>query len=60
MKGNNRDLLEQNRELLLRTVESDLDLHQARDRVGNLERQVADLEAANITTAVSGMGLSAE
>ncbi|KOS46271.1 hypothetical protein ACN38_g2808 [Penicillium nordicum] len=60
LKGNNRDLLEQNRELLLRTVESDLDLHQARDRVGNLERQVADLEAANITTAVSGMGLSAE
>ncbi|KUM62539.1 hypothetical protein ACN42_g4589 [Penicillium freii] len=35
LKGNNRDLLEQNRELLLRTV--------------------ADLEAADITTAVSGI-----
>ncbi|KAJ5399690.1 hypothetical protein N7465_010179 [Penicillium sp. CMV-2018d] len=51
LKGNNRVLVDQNRKLLVRSLESGLDVHQARDRVGNLERQVADLEAADITKA---------
>ncbi|KAJ5209589.1 hypothetical protein N7449_003968 [Penicillium cf. viridicatum] len=60
LEGDNRVLLEHNGELLCQTVVSDLDLQQTRGRVGNLERQVADFEAADITTAVSGMGFSAE
>ena len=56
LEGNNRVLVDQNKKLIVRSLESGLDvhLHKARDRVGNLERQVADLEAADITTAVSG------
>lgn len=56
LKDDNRGLLENNTELLCQTVVSDLDLRQTRGRVGNLERQVADLETADITVAVSGMG----
>ncbi|KAJ5616798.1 hypothetical protein N7537_001912 [Penicillium hordei] len=60
LKDNNRVLLEHNSELLCQTVVSDLDLQQTRCRVGNLKRQVADFEAADITTAVSVMEFSAE
>lgn len=60
LEVDHRVLLEHNAELLCQTVVSDLDLQQTRGRVGNLERQVADFETADITTAVSGMGFGAE
>ncbi|OQE03637.1 hypothetical protein PENSOL_c001G08408 [Penicillium solitum] len=60
LKDDNRALLDHNEELLCQTVVSDLDLQQTRGRVGNLERKVADFEAADITAAVSGMEFSAE
>lgn len=60
LKDDNRALLDHNEELLCQTVVSDLDLQQTRGRVGNLERKVADFEAADITAVVSGMEFSTE
>ncbi|KUM62513.1 hypothetical protein ACN42_g4576 [Penicillium freii] len=51
LEDNNRVLLEQNEELLFDGVDSRVNLQQARNRVGDLEHQVADMEAADITTA---------
>lgn len=61
LEDDNRGLLAHNTNLLCQTVVSGLEVQQTRDRVGNLERQVADFqtaEAADITTAVSSMGVA--
>ncbi|KAI2751918.1 hypothetical protein DTO012A8_9802 [Penicillium roqueforti] len=63
LEGNNRALANQNSELFCQSLASDMELQQTRDKVGNLERQVTDYqtaEAADITSAVSGMGFNAE
>ncbi|KAJ5959674.1 uncharacterized protein N7479_006824 [Penicillium vulpinum] len=51
-EGDNQVLLEHNEELFLNSVAANIEHQQARDRVGNLERQVADLETSDITQAV--------
>ncbi|CAI7657517.1 unnamed protein product [Penicillium glandicola] len=62
MEDDNRDLVEQNADLFCETVATAIDHQETRDRVNNLERQVADFqtaEAADLTAAVSSMQFAA-
>ncbi|CAI7657577.1 unnamed protein product [Penicillium glandicola] len=56
MEDDNRDLVEQNADLFCETVATAIDHQETRDRVNNLERQVADFQTVEADiTAVGSM-----
>ena len=60
LEGENRVLHENLTELVRTSVLTGIDLQQSRRRADNLQQQVATLETADLTAAVSGMGVGAE